>query len=292
MVELIKPTQEAVEAWLGVVTGEFHYTKACDGIFDRSQHPHLRMIFQRARVKGIIEPVGNRDGWWRAVQQQAQPIDWINHAAHSDSELALPFDLRKWVFIYPDTTTIIAGSKSSGKTGFLYRTVVLNMNGKRKVKLLTNLEGGIGMLRDRFITMGEDIKNPPQFDVIPVYENHHDYIKDPETLYIIDYIDCPDGESFYKIAHYIKRIDQKLQGLNSLAVIGLQKPSGRDVAFGGEQTLKVATLYLAVDTGKLKIVDAKVSALERIYPKNMQWTFKYEESGTKFTDIQPYYGGT
>lgn len=290
MIDKVRPSQQLVEDWLQVVEGEFHYTKACDGIFDKEFYPELRMIFRRSKVKGLVDPVGNRDGWWRVVDDHAKPLDWQSYEAKSDSGLILPFDLRKWVFIYPDTTTVIAGSKSSGKTGFLYRTVVLNMNGKRRIKLLTNLEGGIGMLKDRFGNMGVEIPTPAPFDTLHVSENYHDYIKEPETIYVIDYIDCPDGESFFKIAHYIKKIDQKLQGLNSLAVVGLQKPMNRDVAYGGEQTLKAPTLYIAIDTGKLKIVDAKVPTDPKVHPKNMQWTFKYEDSGTKFTDIQPYYG--
>jgi len=286
----VKPTQEAVEAWLGVVNGEFHYKSACDGVFDKKYHPALRMIFSRLHKDGVIEPVGKRDGVYRLIENQAQPIDWQDYEAHADSGLILPFDLRKYVFIYPDSTVVIAGSKSSGKTGWLYRCVALNMLGKRKVKLLTNMEGGIGMLKDRFSAMDIEIPRPAPFDVIPVFDHFHDYIKDSATLYVIDYIDCPDGESFYKIGSYVQKIDQKLQGLNSLAVIGLQKPVGRDTAFGGEQTLKAAALYLAIDTGKLKIVDAKVPVNKKLHPKNMQFSFNYEEEGTKFIDIEPFWG--
>ena len=88
----------------------------------------------------------------------------------------------------------------------------------------------------------------------------------------------------------INKIDRKLQGLNSVAVIGLQKPLGRDTAFGGDQTLKNATLYIAMDSKKLKIVDAKVPATKTVHPKNMQWTFSYEDEGTKFTQVMPYHG--
>jgi len=72
-------------------------------------------------------------------------------------------------------------------------------------------------------------------------------------------------------------------------VIGLQKPAMRDTAFGGEQTLKTASLYLAMDSHKLKIVDAKVPADPKIHPKNMQWSFDYSESGTQFLNIQRSY---
>ena len=88
------------------------------------------------------------------------------------------------------------------------------------------------------------------------------------------------------IGAQIKKIDQKLQGLNSNAVIGLQKPASRDTAFGGEQTLKAPTLYLAMDSHKLKIVDGKVPTDKKMHPKNMQWTFDYLDEGTRFDNIQ------
>ncbi len=103
-------------------------------------------------------------------------------------------------------------------------------------------------------------------------------------------MDAPEGVDFYVIGAQIKKIDQKLQGLNSNAVIGLQKPAGRDTAFGGEQTLKAPTLYLAMDSSKLKIVDAKVPTNKKVHPKNMAWTFIYQDEGTRFDNIQLCYG--
>uniref|UniRef100_A0A6M3LK64 Uncharacterized protein n=1 Tax=viral metagenome TaxID=1070528 RepID=A0A6M3LK64_9ZZZZ len=285
-----EPTQSLVEEWMCFTTAPIHYTKACDEQFHKRYYPHLRVIFLRMKKKGIVESVGGREGFYRLVDDSARPIEWQDYEAHTDSGLILPFDLRKYVFIYPDTTTIVAGSKSSGKTGFLYRTVVLNMYGKRKVKLLTCMEGGIGQLRDRFSSMDVEIPKPAPFDVIPVYGNFHDYVKEPQTLYIIDYIDAPEGTDFYLIGAQVKKIDQKLQGLDSLAVIGLQKPTGRDTAFGGEQTLKAATLYIALDTGKLKLVDVKVPVNKKLHPKNMQFSFEYEDEGTRFTNIDPFWG--
>lgn len=281
---MTKPSQSLVEQWMEFTTGAVYYMAACDNQFGKDDGPHLRVIFHRMVERGLAEPTG-KDGWYRRVENSAKPLDWQGYTKKRDSGLILPFDLRKYVFIYPDTTIVIAGSKSSGKTGFLYRTVVLNMNNMNTV-LLTNLEGGVGMLRDRFNAMDIEIPTPAPFKVIAVYEHYHDYIKEPNTLYVIDYIDAPEGTDFYLIGGQIKKIDRKLQGLNSVAVIGLQKPSTRDTAFGGEQTLKAPTLYIAMDSNKLKIVDAKVPANKKTHPKNMQWTFNYSDEGTRFTEIQ------
>jgi len=288
-VEGIKPTQPLVEEWMSFTYGSVYYKDAVDGQFGREHWPELRMIFHRMVKKGFVENDG-RDGWFRLVEDKNAPVDWQSVIKGRDSGLILPFELREHVFIHPDTTIVVAGSKSSGKTGFLYRTVAMNMN-RTNVVLLTNLEGGISMLRDRFDAMDIEIPVPAPFKVIPVYENFHDYVKAPNTLYVIDYIDVNEQGEFYKIGGKIKKIDQKLQGMNSNAVVGLQKPLGRDMAFGKDQTMKVASLYIAMDSSRLKIVDAKVSADKKVHPKNMAWTFLYDNEGTRFVNIQPDYGG-
>ncbi len=283
-------TRYDIELWISTVaTGEFHYKdiKGLRGVLTPELDRKLRKIVHDIchSAEPACESIGRKDGWYRPIEDGAKPLDWQNLEKRRDSGLILPFDLRKYVFIYPDTTSIVAGSKSSGKTGFLYRTVVLNMKRVNTI-LLTNLEGGLSMLGDRFDAMDMEIPNPAPFSVLFVSDNYHDYIKKKNTLYVIDYIDAPEGTDFYLIGAQVKRIDNKLQGLNSNAIIGLQKPSLRDTAFGGEQTLKAPSLYIAMDDKKLKIVDAKVPADKKNHPKNRTWTFQYEDEGTRFVNIQ------
>lgn len=285
-------TRYDIELWVTTVaTGEFHYKdiKGLRSVLTPELDNKLRKIVHDIchSPDPKCESVGRRDGYYRPIENTAEPIDFGTLRAR-DFPVILPFDLRKLVFIYPDTEIVVAGSKSSGKSGFIYDTARLNL-GKIKMRLLSNMEGGKEQMYDRFKTMGIDLATIPKF-VYPVYDHFHDHIKDKDTLYLIDYIDAPEGDDFYMIGAQIKKIDHKLQGLNSIAIIALQKPSMRDTAFGGEQTLKVATLYIAMDNKKLKIVDAKVPADPTVHPKNMQWTFKYDDAGTKFTDVQAYYG--
>lgn len=277
-----------VELWIRTIaTGEFHYINVCGlkGKLSPEEDSKLRkIIYEMCHAKQpIVESVGRHDGYYRPIQDGVQPVDF-SVLRPRDFPVILPFDLRKYVFIYPDTTIVIAGSKSSGKTGFLYRTVALNV-GKINIKLLSNMEGGRELMYDRFKAMGIDLASLPKF-ILPVSDNYHDYIKEQNTLYIIDYIDAPEGTDFYLIGGMIKKIDHKLQGLNSIAIIGLQKPSTRDTAFGGEQTLKAPSLYIAMDKNKLKIVDAKVPVDKKVTLKNKTWTFRYEDEGTNFINIQ------
>lgn len=283
-------TRYDIEEWItSVATGDFHYKTVLglERVLTPQEDNKLRGIIFELCKAGVCESIGKRDGFYRPVENGVEPVDFGNLRPR-DFPVILPFDLRRYAFIYPDTTIIVAGSKSSGKSGFCYRVVRDNW-GKLNIVLLSNMEGGKEQMYDRFMAMGIDLAKVPQF-IYPVYDHFHDHIKDKDTLYVIDYIDAPEGDDFYLIGGQIKKIDRKLQGLNSIAVIGLQKPSIRDTAFGGEQTLKVASLYIAMDSNKLKIVDAKVPADKKLHPKNMQWTFQYSDEGTNFLNIVRFQG--
>ena len=284
-------TKYDIEMWVKTIaTGEFHYKEVLDGKVDPDYYGKLRSyLSELCHPKAgdpICESIGRRNGYYRPVDNGAKPLDF-SQLRPRDFPVILPFNLRKYVFIYPDTTVVVAGSKSSGKTGFIYATASLNW-GKVNIKLLSSMEGGRELMYDRFKAMGMDLVTLPQF-IYPVDTHFHDYIKDKDTLYLIDYIDAPEGDDFYLIGAQIKKIDHKLQGLNSIAIIGLQKPTMRDTAFGGEQTLKAPSLYIAMDSHKLKIVDAKVPANKKLHPKNMAWTFQYDDEGTKFLNIEQCY---
>ncbi len=276
-----------IEQWIKTVPdGEFHYKDVLDGTVDPTAYPKLREYVRRCCDKGICESLGKRDGWYRRIEELLSPVNWKGIDSRQDSNIILPFDLRKYVWIDPNTSIVVAGSKDSGKTGFLMRTVVLNMNTIKTI-FLSNMEGGVNQVKRRFEAMGIDMENPA-FKTYPVIDNFHDAIKEPNALYVIDYIDVPESGEFYMIAPALAKIQTRLK--NNVAIIGLQKKTTSDWAYGGEQTLKKTTLYLAMNPGKIKIVSAKVWATKTLNPKNMQWTFTYDEEGTAFRNITPFYG--
>ena len=289
-------TASAVRDWIvNISTGEFHYKQILGGSISPKLFIRLRGILRDlCEAKDpVVESVGRKDGYYRPIQEMVKPLTF-DDITDNRCPITLPFDLTKYARIDYDTTIVVAGSKSGGKTGFIYRTAHLNI-GVMPIVILSNMEGGKDRMKRRFMAMGVDLAREDWITIYPVYDNYHDYIREKNTLYLIDYIDVPDGESFWMIANDIKKVDQKLQGKNSVALIGLQKPYNRDIAIGGEGTLKVASLYLAMDNSKLKIIDAKEPSdamkAKNDNPRGMQWTFLYKDEGTSFVNIVADYGG-
>src|SRR3989304_2535181 len=103
-------------------TGEFHYTKVLDGLVAKESFDKLRKIMYDLchASHPVIEPVGSRDGIYRHIQPMPAPLVWEDVQERKEFPLLLPFDLRKYVFIYPNTVIIVAGAKRAGKTAFLF----------------------------------------------------------------------------------------------------------------------------------------------------------------------------
>ena len=293
MVDILR---SEIENWIKTVPeGEFHYKdiKGLRSVLTPELDQNLRKAVYDFchQAKPICESVRKGDGYYRRIDELPMPVDWQIADPTKDFPIVLPFDLRKYVWIDPETHIVVTGSKDSGKTGFMMRTVAMNMLRVNTV-FLSNMEGGRTQLKRRFDAMDIDIPNPPPFKTWMKTENFHDFMKEPDTLYVIDYIDVPESGEFYMIAPAIARIQTKLQQLgNCVAVIGLQKKRNSDTAYGGEQTLKKSTLYLAMNPGLIKIVSAKIHTDPKVDPKNMQWTFQYDDEGTNFLNIQRSYEG-
>ncbi len=289
---MITISRPEIENWIKFIAdGDFHY-KDIMGL-RTVLNPELDTALRKViydfchQARPLIESLGR--GNYRLIDELPEPEDWQNIDASKDFPIVLPFDLRKYVWIDPDTHIIVTGSKDSGKSGVLMRIVVENMYRVNTV-FLSNMEGGRNQIKRRFDAMDIDIPNPPPFKTWFKTDNFQDYMKESNTLYAIDYIDVPASGEFYMIAPAIAKIQAKLQQLgNCVAAIGLQKKRNSDTAYGGEQTLKKASLYLAMNPGKIKIISAKVHADPKVNPKNMQWTFQYDEEGTKFLNIQRCY---
>lgn len=286
-------TQAIVEQWVALATGRFTVRDiwAELGIESYEGKHHLRTILCRLEEKGIVASL-SKDGTYRRVDSEILPLDWQAANPEKFLPLVFPFGLEKWVKIYPHSIIVIAGSKSAGKTAFLYNFVRLNMN-LFDVDLY-NSETGPEQMKERFDALGE-IPNPAPFRVYERYDNFSD-IMNPNNVSVIDYLDL--NSEVYLVGVEIDSIFRKLK--NGVAVIAIQKPPAakimakgeqktvsRDLGYGGAFSAKRAQLYISMDDHKLKLVYVKSRMLSSVNPVNMQWSFDLDgKFGIHFENIK------
>jgi len=230
---------------------------------------------------------------YRIIDRSLDEMDWQGADPSNVWDIILPFNLQKYVKIPPKGVIIIAGSSNAGKTGWMYNVITKNMY-KHEI-WLWNSETSLEVMKERFDLFEEDIPNPPPFHTNERFDNFADIIK-PDAFNVIDYVDS-DSDYYNSVAE-ISKIYRVLKG--GIAVIGLQKKSNTkdkwgniteyDVGYGGEPTLKRASLYIALNPGKLKIVKGKSWVNRQLNPNGMRWTHKLVD-GCKFVNIVQEYEG-
>lgn len=291
---MLELTQAKVEKWLELVDGGFTVKDIWAEL--EVNHPdnrtNLRQILHRLQEKGVIAK-SSHNGTYRKLDTAVSVINWQSADPQAVVPLQLPFEIHRYCKLYPKSVVIVAGQKNAGKTSFLYKTTVLNMN-MFETDLYNN-ETGAEQMQERFSYL--DVPTPPPFKSYERYDNFADVIH-PEHLSIIDYLDT--NSEVYLVGAEIDAIFRKLT--TGIAIIGLQKPpparvlvrgkmttQDRDLAYGGGFTAKRAALYISLGNSKCKLVYVKTPMNPRVNPNNMQWTYSVGLDGY-FTNINRYYG--
>lgn len=254
-----------------------------------------RQVFKQLHDAGEIRPDKKLGSgvYWR-VDTEASVIDWQSADPKNVVKLNFPFELEKYVKIFPKSIIILAGEKESCKTQYLYEFILRNMHHPLGIDLY-NSETGQEQMKERLDNFEIEIPKPAPFKVFERYDNFADII-DPNRISVIDYLDL--NSEVYEVGEEIDRIFRKLK--KGVAVIGLQIPPPtktiirgreklvhRDLAYGGGFSAKRAILYLVLwSTGRksklLKIKHCKTRADPNVDPNNLQWTFTVNGTGTRF----------
>lgn len=281
-----------VKEWLMGVNGTFAVRDVWQelGITSKESKHYLRVVLNRLVEQGTLV-LTSRDGSYRKVDTSMVPVDWQSADTSNVVDIRFPFGLEKFCKVYPKSVIVVAGSKNSGKTAFLYNIVHLNMNGSLPVDLF-NSETGPEQMKDRMA--GFDIPVPAPFTVYQRYDQFADVIH-PEHLSVIDYLD--QNSEVYLVGSEIDAIWRKLT--TGVAVIGIQKAppivtfvrgvkklQDRDLGYGGAFSAKRAVLYISLGNGKVKLVYVKTPANPQVNPNNMQWWFTYDADGVHFRNIR------
>jgi hypothetical protein len=287
-------TQSTIEQWVALVTGQFTLKEIKDDLRIQTEEgsTHLRVIMNRLVEKGLVARNGG-PGSYRRIDNEAELMNWQDADVNNTINLKFPFELEKYVKIYPKSIIIVAGGKNAGKTAFIYNFITMNMY-EHQIDLY-NSETGDEQMKERFGYL--NVPKPAPFLTYARYDHFADVV-DPDHVSALDYLDL-DSE-VYMVGAEINEIFKKIR---KVAIIGLQKPPAtkvfikgveryieRDLAYGGGFTAKRAVLYISMGSNKLKLVYVKTPLNPKVNPNNMTWTYNISEDGTHFENIQRYYG--
>ena len=302
-----------VKAWVNESVGWFTYSQLDTDLDIKSREAKtIRRVAMHDMVKdGLVERAEGKNGVFRKYQTELIEIDWKNASSTNIVPLELPFNLHNYVKIFPKSIIVIAGESNSGKTAFLYNTILINiynnvlMGGTRgeggskgeggnypKYNIdLYNSETSAEQMNERFTNFDEYvIPSPPPFKTYERYDNFADVIN-PDNISVIDYIDF--SSEVYLIGQELENIHRKLK--RGVAICAIQKKGsyiakgGQKVnpklGYGAEMSLKKASLYLSMGHGTLEIVKGKSWADSQINPNGLKWEFQLVK-GAKFVNVK------
>ena len=286
-------TQAVVEQFVALMHGRFTNRDIWNelDIGSVEGRAHLRQIMRRMAAAGIVRDLP--DGGYERVNGQCPEIDWQSADLNNTVDLRFPFEIEKYAKVYPKSIIVVAGSKNSGKTAFLYNFIVMNFD----IHLidLYNSETGPEQMKERF-SAWPDIPSPAPWGTFERYDHFADVIK-PDRISVIDYLDL--NSEVYLVGTEIDAMFRKLT--TGVVVVAIQKPPpivtyvkgvkkviDRDLGYGGGFSAKRSVLYVSLSDHKAKLVYVKTPKNKKLDPTNKQWTYNLGESGVIFEDVKPY----
>lgn len=261
---------QQMREWIQTVTGIFTNRQLMEEVnipFERKAQVSTNL--NRLVDEGLIIRAGGQYGMWRRLEEELQRMS-LKSRKKRLFDIKLPFGLNEMVEIRRGNIIAIAGMVDAGKTSLLLNIAADNMY-KHKVHYFSS-EMPEDELYDR-MSLFTDVPNEDWDKHINAYARTKDFadvIRPGEgNINIVDYLELSD--EYYKVAGYVTEIFEKLNG--AIAIIGLQKNPGVDIAKGGWGSAEKARLYLSIEAGVLKIIKGKNWA-GKINPKGLEMTFK------------------
>jgi len=259
-----------IREWIQGISGIFTNRQLMEELdIPRSKKGLISVYLNRFVREGLLIKAGGKYGQWRRIEEELQRMD-LRPRKRKLFDIKLPFGLNKMVEILPSNIIVIAGMVDAGKTSLMLNIAADNMY-IHKIHYFSS-----EMPEDELFLRMEKFDNVPREDwdkyinAYPRTQNFADVIRPGEgNINFIDYLEL--SEEFYKISGYLREIYEKLNG--AIAIVALQKNPGVDVALGGWRSAEKARLYLAMESGILKIIKGKNWATAQ-NPKGLEMTFK------------------
>lgn len=236
-------------------------------------------VLRKMVCDGYLEQSDKRNGVFRRIDKEELVIDWKNADISKVYPLYLPFNIHRYVAVYPKNIIVVAGAPNSGKTAFMLNILRDNMN--LNDTYYFSSEMGAEEMKLRLNKFDEGLEEW-NFTAIDRMSNFSDVIR-PDALNLIDYMEISDN--FYAIGEEIRKIHDKLSG--GVCIIAMQKKIGASLGRGAEFSLEKPRLYITMDAGTARLVKAKNWKNEDLNPNGMEFKFKLAK-GCKFIQVGGY----
>ncbi|HNZ65244.1 MAG TPA: bifunctional DNA primase/polymerase [Smithella sp.] len=252
-------------------------------VTSRQEKKNVVLNLLRLKKEGIIEKHGNKDGCYRKIETDIEPVNFLT-APTGEFKINIPMGVSDYCILYPGNIIMVAGSKSAGKTAFLLN--IVKDNPQHEIVYL-NSEMGDTEFRKRLELFGTPLSDW-KFRAYHRSSNFADLITPEKKIFIVDFLEVTTD--FWKVAQYIQEIHKKLK--DGICIIALQKSEGRDNGRGGDFSKEKARLYLSLDylhdkkINQVKIVDAKAWR-KNTNPRGMYRQYKLA-NGAKFIPVSDW----
>lgn len=223
------------------------------------------VAFNRLCKEGVLERISY--GCFKKIDNDCEEIDIFSNDG-KPINIRYPLGIHEFIITHPKNIIIVAGAPDSGKTAYLLNFAQMNAGEDHEVVYFSSEMGKIE-IRERLRKFRMPME---EWKKVIWKERASDFasVVRPNAINIIDFLEVHD--EFYKVGLFIKQIYDKLD--NGIAIIALQKNKGRDEGLGGMRSLEKARLYLAMESGRIKIVKAKNWRNDEINPNNLVRTWK------------------
>ena len=272
---------EEIRQWIYTNPGFKFTARFLYGEFDLQgiEKDACRGLLTEMHKRGELE---KSRGFYRFADKTADKLDWQSADMSNVVNLKWPFELEKYIIIYPKNIIVVAGAPDSGKTAFCFNVIRLNMS--TFTINYYNSEMGAAEMLSRISNFNGIEPDEWHFNAYERSVDFADIIK-PNDINIIDYLEIVNN--FYEIAGDILAIHNNLRG--GIAIICIQKNPKVDLGRGGSFGLEKPRLYLSMDNNQLKIVKGKNWKDHSVNPNKMTWTFQLVGGARFVNPIGPTY---
>lgn len=233
---------------------------------------------------GMIEPVGNRHGFYEKADTEMERIDWENEPDDVEYPIWLPLGLNRMCVICEKNVIVLAGESNAGKSYMALDICGNNLRqngGEHDSIRYFSCEFSAQELR-RALLRKKVKERWKGLETYERYQNFHNVI-DRDGFNVIDYLEVDDD--FHLIGRHLNSIHRRLR--HGIAVVCLQKNKGSELGVGGQFTKHRTRLALSLSyNSETAMRTAKVIKCKnpRTYPHpdGMELDFTFN----KFGDVE------